>query len=83
MQPADASAVKDFGTEFYVEAFRLLMEVLESDSLLVNGSPGAELRESLESAMRWAVLMTFGGGTNEVQREIIARTGLSLPKQRR
>ncbi|WP_244928939.1 acyl-CoA dehydrogenase family protein [Nocardioides sp. W7] len=83
VRPADASAVKVFGTEFYVEAFRLLMEVMESDSLLVNGSPGAELRESLESAMRWAVLMTFGGGTNEVQREIIARTGLSLPKQRR
>jgi len=30
--------------------------------------------------MRWAVLMTFGGGTNEVQREIIARAGLGLPR---
>lgn len=76
---ADASAVKVYGTEMYVDAFRLLMEVVGPDSLLLEGTAGA-LHDSLEAAMRWAVLMTFGGGTNEVQREIIARAGLSLPR---
>jgi alkylation response protein AidB-like acyl-CoA dehydrogenase len=79
---ADASAVKVYGTELYVDAFRLLMEVVGPDSLLLEDTPGA-LRDSLEAAMRWAVLMTFGGGTNEVQREIIARTGLGLPRPTR
>ncbi len=76
---ADASAVKVYGTEMYVEAFRLLMEVVGPDSLLVEDTPGA-LHDSLEAAMRWSVLMTFGGGTNEVQREIVARAGLGLPR---
>jgi 3-oxocholest-4-en-26-oyl-CoA dehydrogenase alpha subunit len=79
IKAADASAVKVYGTEMYVDAFRLLMEVVGPDSLLVDGTTGA-LHDSLEVAMRWAVLMTFGGGTNEVQREIIARAGLGLPR---
>ncbi len=79
IQAADASAVKVYGTEMYVDAFRLLMEVVGPDALLADGTTGA-LHDSLEVAMRWAVLMTFGGGTNEVQREIIARAGLGLPR---
>ena len=79
IKPADASAVKVYGTEMYVDAFRLLMEVVGPDALLTDGTTGA-LHDSLEVAMRWAVLMTFGGGTNEVQREIIARAGLGLPR---
>ena len=79
IRAADASAVKVYGTEMYVDAFRLLMEVVGPDALLTDGSTGA-LHDSLEVAMRWAVLMTFGGGTNEVQREIIARAGLGLPR---
>ncbi|HEY8532621.1 MAG TPA: acyl-CoA dehydrogenase family protein [Micromonospora sp.] len=79
ISPADASALKVYGTEMYVEAFRLLMEIVGADALLDGEAPGA-LRDSLEAAMRWSVLMTFGGGTNEVQREIVARAGLSLPR---
>jgi alkylation response protein AidB-like acyl-CoA dehydrogenase len=33
--------------------------------------------------MRWNLVMTFGGGTNEVQREIIARAGLGQPRSPR
>lgn len=79
IEAADASAVKVYGTEMYVEVFRLLMEVVGPDSLLDEGTPGA-LHDSLEAAMRWSVLMTFGGGTNEVQRDIVARAGLGLPR---
>ena len=37
--PADASATKVFGTEFAVEAYRLLMEVLGAGRRVRSGSP--------------------------------------------
>jgi len=41
--PADASATKVFGTEFFVAGYKLLMEVLGTASALERGSPGAAL----------------------------------------
>jgi 3-oxocholest-4-en-26-oyl-CoA dehydrogenase alpha subunit len=82
VSPADASAVKVFGSEFYIEAYRLLLEVLGQDGLLESGSPGAPLRDSIERMMRSALILTFGGGTNEVQRDIIATLGLGMPRSR-
>ena len=78
--PADASATKVFGTEFSIEAFRLLMEVLGQESTIVAGSPGSILRSKLERSYRSALILTFGGGTNEVQRDIIAMVGLGMPR---
>ena len=43
-------------------------------------SPGAVLHGDLERAARAAQVNTFGGGVNEVQRELIAMFGLGLPK---
>lgn len=80
LKPADASAMKVFGTEFRLEACRLLMEVLGSAGYLKAGSPGAVLRGELEHAYRAAPVGTFGGGVNEVQREIIGMAGLGLPR---
>jgi 3-oxocholest-4-en-26-oyl-CoA dehydrogenase alpha subunit len=81
--PADASATKVFGTEFAVEAYRLLMEVLGAGALARSGSPGEVLAGRIERAHRGALILTFGGGTNEVQRDIIAAAGLGLPALRR
>ncbi len=80
--PAEASAIKVFGSEFYVEAARLLMEVLGEVGTLKRGSPGALLRGRLERYYRGILILTFGGGTNEVQRDIIATTGLGMPRSR-
>jgi alkylation response protein AidB-like acyl-CoA dehydrogenase len=52
VSPADASAVKVFGSEFYIEAYRLLLEVLGQDGMLESASPGAPLRDSIERMMR-------------------------------
>lgn len=77
---ADASTVKVFGTEFYLEAFRLLFEVLGPVGYLKADSPGAVLRSRLEASYRGMLILTFGGGTNEVQRDLIAMFGLGFPR---
>jgi alkylation response protein AidB-like acyl-CoA dehydrogenase len=76
----DASATKVFGTELYLEAYRLLMEVLGEESVVRGGSPGAQLRGRTERLARSALILTFGGGTNEVQRDIISMVGLGMPR---
>jgi alkylation response protein AidB-like acyl-CoA dehydrogenase len=81
--PAAASATKVFGTEFATEAYRLLMEVLGANAQVRDGSPGAILAGRIERMHRSALILTFGGGTNEVQRDIIAAAALGLPITRR
>jgi acyl-CoA dehydrogenase len=83
VSPASASATKVFGTEFATEAYRLLMEVLGARALVPAGSPGAALAGRIERLHRSALILTFGGGTNEVQRDIIAATALGLSITRR
>ena len=83
LSPAAASATKVFGTEFAVEAYRLLMEVLGANAQVRSGSPGEMLAGRIERAHRAALILTFGGGTNEIQRDIIAAAGLGLPLARR
>lgn len=80
LNPADASAVKVFGSEFYIEAYRALMEVLGQASTLTKDSAGALLGADLERAMRNTLVLTFGGGTNEIQRDIISMVGLAMPR---
>jgi alkylation response protein AidB-like acyl-CoA dehydrogenase len=83
LNPADASATKVFGTEFATEAYRLLMEVLGPQAYVRTGSPGALLRGRVERMHRAALILTFGGGTNEVQRDIVAAVGLGMPPAKR
>jgi alkylation response protein AidB-like acyl-CoA dehydrogenase len=78
--PADASATKVFATEFYTEAYRHLMEVLGPAAYLTKGSPGALLAGRLERAFQGCLILTFGGGVNEVQRDLIALFGAGLPR---
>jgi alkylation response protein AidB-like acyl-CoA dehydrogenase len=77
---ADASSIKVFGTEFYLEAFRMLFEVVGQAGYLRTGSPEAILGAQLEKLYRSMVILTFGGGTNEIQRDLIAMFGLGLPR---
>jgi alkylation response protein AidB-like acyl-CoA dehydrogenase len=78
--PADASATKVFGTEFFVEAYRLLMEVVGARGPLRSDSPDAFLAGRLERAFQGTLILTFGGGVNEIQRDLIAMFGLGMPR---
>jgi 3-oxocholest-4-en-26-oyl-CoA dehydrogenase alpha subunit len=73
-----ASAAKVFGTELAPLVARQLLEVLDHNGL--RRGADAPLRGALESAYRVAVISTFGGGANEIQRDIIAMAGLGMPR---
>jgi len=74
----EASAAKVFGTELAPLVARELLEVLDHNGL--RRGADAPLRGALESAYRVAVISTFGGGANEIQRDIIAMAGLGMPR---
>lgn len=78
--PAQSSAAKVLGTEAVLDVFRLLLEVLGSVGTLKVGSPGAVLQGHIEHEVRLATVNTFGGGVNEVQRELVAMLGLNMPR---
>jgi alkylation response protein AidB-like acyl-CoA dehydrogenase len=79
LDPAAASAVKVHGTELYMEGLRHLLEVLGPAAGLRRGSPDAALQDRLGNYLRGLHVLTFGGGTNELQRDLIALFGLGLP----
>jgi alkylation response protein AidB-like acyl-CoA dehydrogenase len=79
LDPAAASAVKVFGTELYMEGMRRLLEVLGPVATLRRGSPAVALKDRLGNYLRGLHVLTFGGGTNELQRDLIALFGLNLP----
>ncbi|MDT5355192.1 MAG: 3-oxocholest-4-en-26-oyl-CoA dehydrogenase alpha subunit [Mycobacterium sp.] len=74
----EASAAKVFGTELAQQVAGQLLEVLDHNGL--RRGADAPLRGALESAYRIAVISTFGGGANEIQRDIIAMAGLGMPR---
>jgi alkylation response protein AidB-like acyl-CoA dehydrogenase len=80
LDPADASTIKVYGTEFYLEAFRLLMEIMGQRGYIKRGSPEAVFDGQLESLYRGLLILTFGGGTNEIQRDLISLFGLGFPR---
>ncbi|MEZ4333784.1 MAG: acyl-CoA dehydrogenase family protein [Myxococcota bacterium] len=80
LSPADASTTKVFGTEFYLDAFQWMMEIVGPQAYLKRGSPEAVAAGHLEGLYRSMMILTFGGGVNEVQRDLIALFGLGLPR---
>ncbi|MGI5134686.1 MULTISPECIES: acyl-CoA dehydrogenase family protein [unclassified Streptomyces] len=83
LTPQDASAVKVYGSEARRDAYAWLMEIVAAAGPLKEGSAGAVLHGELERGYRSAVIFTFGGGNNEIQREIISWIGLGMPRVRR
>lgn len=79
---AEASGVKVFGTEATVDVYRLLQGILGACAHIRDGSPGALLHGEVERASRAAQINTFGGGVNEIQRELVATAGLGIPRYR-
>jgi alkylation response protein AidB-like acyl-CoA dehydrogenase len=79
IEVADAAATKDFGTERIQKVGRLAEEIVGK-----YGNPAesatAELLEWLDGQTKRNLVITFGGGVNEVMREMIAASGLNVPR---
>jgi len=82
MDVALASTTKVYGAESSVEILRKLTDIVGANGLLRDDSSAAFLYGELEYEVRAAVILTFGGGTNEIQRELIAQLGLGMPRSR-
>ena len=80
LNPAEASAVKVYGTETVIEVSRLLQEIIGPAAMIRSDSPGAQLAGALEQEARGCQINTFGGSVNEIQREIISMAGLRMPR---
>jgi alkylation response protein AidB-like acyl-CoA dehydrogenase len=83
LSPAEASATKIYGSELATEVYRSLMEIVGPNAGITGASDGAVLAGRLERYFRSSLVMTFGGGTNEIQRDIIGHVGLGLPAAKR
>jgi len=76
---ADASVTKVFGSEQAQRIGAELAEVVSRHADLAD-EQSAELAHWLDVQNKRNTVMTFGGGVNEVQRELIAMAGLKLPR---
>jgi alkylation response protein AidB-like acyl-CoA dehydrogenase len=76
---AEASATKVFGSEQQQRLGQLIADVVAR-----YGDPGDPETDALarwvDRAAKSSLVLTFGGGVNEVQRELIATLGLGLPR---
>ncbi|WP_067461421.1 acyl-CoA dehydrogenase family protein [Actinomadura macra] len=80
---AQAGAAKAYGTETHIDVQRTLTGVLGAAGRVRPESPGAVLYGQIEQLSRQGVVNTFGGGVNEVLRDMVAVQGLGLPRSRR
>jgi 3-oxocholest-4-en-26-oyl-CoA dehydrogenase alpha subunit len=83
LKPQTSSAVKVYGTEAINDIYHALLNILGPEAHLREGEPGALLHGTVESMGRTAQINTFGGGVNEVQREIVAWMGLGMTRTSR
>ncbi len=75
----EVSVEKVFTSELRQRIADLAIDLLGPDGLLAHRSPDAPLEGKFERLYRAAPLMRFGGGTNEVLRDVIAQRGHRMP----
>lgn len=75
----EVSVEKVFTSELRQRIAGLALDILGPDGLLAHRSDRAPLAGEFERLYRAAPLMRFGGGTNEVLRDIIAQRGHAMP----
>lgn len=77
---ATAGAAKTYGTETHIDVQRTLTQVLGAAGRIRPESPGAVLAGQVEQLSRQGIVNTFGGGVNDVLRDMVATQGLGLPR---
>jgi len=81
IQPhGESSMVKAYGTVLMVKVSNVLAQVLGLGGQIQTGSKWAPLKGRIEKAYRSDIVDLFGGGALEIQKNIIAMTGLGMPR---
>ncbi|MFE9783326.1 acyl-CoA dehydrogenase family protein [Streptomyces sp. NPDC005775] len=80
---ADAGAAKAYGTETHIALQRGLSQILGAAGRIRPESPCAALAGQIEQLSRQGIVNTFGGGVNEILRDMVATQGLGLPRKGR
>jgi alkylation response protein AidB-like acyl-CoA dehydrogenase len=76
----EASMAKVLGSELEVTAARDAVSMLGLHGQLSTAEPTAPFDGRMAEAYLFARVMTIGAGSSEIQRNIIARRGLDLPR---
>jgi alkylation response protein AidB-like acyl-CoA dehydrogenase len=79
----EASLLKVLSNELRATLSGEALQIAGAEGLVRHGSPGAAADgagESLERQMRDSATNLFGGGSNDIQRDIIGFHGLGLPR---
>lgn len=72
--------VKVWGSETRYRISALALDLMGNEAILQQGSGDPPLDATFEEAYRRSPVDRFAGGTNDVQRRIIATRGLGLPR---
>ena len=75
----EAATAKIFASELQERLGEAALDILGTGGLLSEDAPGAPLGE-MEQILRHSIMGMIGGGTNEIQRNVIALRGLDLPR---
>ncbi len=76
----EASCYKLYATELSLRVANATMDIVGPGAQLALGTPDAPLGGRAESCYTYTVIDTIGGGSSEVQKNIISKRGLGLPK---
>jgi len=76
----ESSRYKLFATEFSRRLANASMDIAGPGGQLRVKTPEAPMAGRAESTYRYTVIDTIGGGSSEIQKNVIARRGLGLPK---
>jgi alkylation response protein AidB-like acyl-CoA dehydrogenase len=76
----EASLLKVLSTEFQTRFYNEALQALGRSGLVKRGSPGEVLNGDIERSLKSSTVLLFGGGSNDVQRDIIATHGLGLAR---
>lgn len=77
---SEASIQKVFVSELRTKLSEIALEIIGSEARLLRDDPDAPLGGLAVELYRTAPLFRFGGGTNEVMRDLIARRGFGMPR---
>ncbi|NLT30121.1 MAG: acyl-CoA dehydrogenase, partial [Propionibacterium sp.] len=69
---------KVIGSEVVVIVYGLMQDILGANGLLRHGSPGAVIQGRVENLARRSMNNLYGGGANDVMRDMVAKSALNM-----